>query len=82
MEFCFYPFYGHYGMWKCCYKISPPLLATHLKAEKLTGLSLTISLLDVSNEFYRIAHRALRRLQSDLRCKYSSTQTTLSFWLK
>ena len=53
------------------------VLVTHSKAEKLTGLSLTISLLELSKEFHRIAHRVLRRLQSDLRCTDSSTQTTL-----
>ena len=62
--------------------IAEEVLVTHSKAEKLTGLSVTISFLDLSEESHRIAHRILRRIQSDLPCKDSSTQTTLKTWLK
>ena len=53
----------------------------HSKAEKLASLSLSIALLDLSQESHRIAHRTLRQVQADLRSA-STTQATLDFWLK
>uniref|UniRef100_A0AAV1TGT6 Uncharacterized protein n=1 Tax=Peronospora matthiolae TaxID=2874970 RepID=A0AAV1TGT6_9STRA len=53
----------------------------HSKAEKLASLSLSIALLDLSQESHRIAHRTLRQVQADLRSA-STTQATLDSWLK
>ena len=51
------------------------------EAEKPNGLNLTISLLDLSCEGRRVAHRALRQLQFDLRTA-STTHVTLDYWLQ
>uniref|UniRef100_A0AAV1VL04 Uncharacterized protein n=1 Tax=Peronospora matthiolae TaxID=2874970 RepID=A0AAV1VL04_9STRA len=54
---------------------------THSIAEKLAALVLSISLLDLSQNQDRAAHRALRRIQAQLRSA-NTIQTTLDSWLK
>lgn len=58
-----------------------PAEARLTKAEKLHGLGVTLSLLDVSNEQGRMAYKYLRSLQNSIR--YSSiAQSTLDTWLQ
>uniref|UniRef100_A0AAV1UMG8 DDE-1 domain-containing protein n=1 Tax=Peronospora matthiolae TaxID=2874970 RepID=A0AAV1UMG8_9STRA len=56
-------------------------LVTHSIAEKLAALALSISLLELSQDQDRAAHRALRRIQAQLRSA-NTIQTTLDSWLK
>uniref|UniRef100_A0AAV1VH50 Uncharacterized protein n=1 Tax=Peronospora matthiolae TaxID=2874970 RepID=A0AAV1VH50_9STRA len=56
-------------------------VVTHSIAEKLAALALSISLLDLSQDRDRAAHRALRRIQAQL-CSANTIQTTLDSWLK
>uniref|UniRef100_A0AAV1U4R0 Uncharacterized protein n=1 Tax=Peronospora matthiolae TaxID=2874970 RepID=A0AAV1U4R0_9STRA len=56
-------------------------VVTHSMAEKLAALALFISLLDLSQDRDRAAHRAVRRIQAQLRSA-NTIQTTLDSWLK
>lgn len=56
-------------------------VVAHSLTEKLAALSLSIYLLEVFRVEDRAAHRALRRIQSELR-SVNTTQTTLDAWLK
>uniref|UniRef100_A0AAV1UBF7 Uncharacterized protein n=1 Tax=Peronospora matthiolae TaxID=2874970 RepID=A0AAV1UBF7_9STRA len=56
-------------------------VVTPFIAEKLAALALSISLLDLSKDRDRAAHRALRRIKAQLRSA-NTIQTTLNSWLK